>query len=642
MAGVDKRACHLQTCNLHMCGISGILNFDRENSVDETVIRKMTDTIVHRGPDGASVFTDGRVGFGFRRLSIIDIDHGMQPFFSPDGSIVLICNGEIYNYKELRAEMNARGHVTKTNCDVEIIVFLYMEYGVECIKKLNGQFAFALYDKKINQLFLGRDQFGICPLFYARTAESFVFGSEIKSIIQAPGVSREVNLNGLDQIFSFPGNIAPTTIFKGVHCLEAGHFALLRDGQLSNYEYWNLEYPDDGQQGSHTEQYYLDGLEELLLQSIKYRLISDVPVGFYLSGGLDSSLIGGMMRRLKNGDDFKSFSICFSNEKENKDINEQRFQRMVSEHINSQHHEVEFEWSNFESKIRDVIYHAETPLKETYNVCSLALSDLAQRENVKVVLCGEGADELFGGYAGYKFDRRSAENGSSFRDLQQIKREEVCNTLWGNPKFVYEKDEYDFSDTKSALYSDGVNSVYRDFNSIRKPAVDHKRLRNKHIFHQRSYVDFKLRLAGHLIADHGDRMTMANSVEGRYPFLDVNLIEFIKQIPPSLMLHGMTEKYPLKRLGEKYIPRQIINREKFGFVAPGSPQLLKSRNAWANDLLSYDTIKRQGFFNPDTIEHLKKLYVSDNFILNPPYDMDLLIIVITFNTLLEVFDVSLP
>ena len=294
-----------------MCGISGILNLDSEKPVEENVIAKMTSTIVHRGPDGNSIFTDKNVGFGFTRLSIIDLEHGMQPFFSPDKSIFLVCNGEIYNYKELKEEMRKKGHVTKTNCDVEIIVFLYMEYGVDCIKKLNGQFAFALYDKNKNQLFMGRDQFGICPLFYTRTAESFVFGSEIKSIIQVPGTSKEVDPSGLDQIFSFPGNIAPTTLIKGIHSLEAGHFALLKDGQLSTHEYWNLDYPNkDELEPPKDQSYYIDRLEELLLESVRYRLISDVPLGFYLSGGLDSSVIGGMMRKLKQNEDFKSFSIC--------------------------------------------------------------------------------------------------------------------------------------------------------------------------------------------------------------------------------------------------------------------------------------------------------------------------------------------
>ena len=623
-----------------MCGITGILNFDRENAVDGRVIEEMTNQIIHRGPDGAAVHTEGHLGLGFRRLSIIDLENGMQPFFSPDKSVVLVCNGEIYNYQELRADIEKRGHRTSTNCDVEIILFLYLEYGVECIKKLNGQFAFALYDKNTDQLFLGRDQFGICPLFYTRSREGFVFGSEMKCLLKAPGVSRKVDPSGLDQVFSFPGNIAPTTILKDIHSLEAGHFALLKDGKLSSHEYWNLDYPDlTAHQSPKDQSYYLEKLEDLLLQSVQYRLISDVPVGFYLSGGLDSSLLGGMMRKLKNEDDFKSFSICFTAE-ENKEINEQRFQRLVSQHINSRHHEVEFGWDNFEEKLKKVVYYAEAPLKETYNICSIALSDLARKENVKVVLCGEGADELFGGYAGYKFDR-NPNNDFALSGLEKIRKEQVSKTLWSNPKFVYEKDEYEFIETKQALYSDGLNAAYDSFDCLKHPAVDHNRMLNKHIFHQRSYVDFKLRLGGHLIADHGDRMTMANSIEGRYPFLDVNLIEFIREIPPDLMLKGMTEKYPLKKLGEKYIPKQVIDREKFGFVAPGSPELLKSRSEWLNDLLSYDAIKRQGIFNPDTIENLKKMYVQDDFILNPPYDIDLLIIVITLNMFLDVFDASI-
>ena len=621
-----------------MCGITGIFNLENERTVDKSLVVKMADQIDHRGPDDAAAYIDGHVGFGFRRLSIIDLEHGMQPFFNHDRSIVLVCNGEIYNYQELRHEIELKGYKLRTNCDVEIIVPLYMEYGVHCIKKLNGQFAFAIFDKNHNQLMLGRDHFGICPLFYSQKVDSFIFASEIKSILQVPEVSREVNMKGLDQIFSFPASISPTTLFKDIHSLEAGHFALLRNGEFSTHEYWNLDYPVQGEQEPRKdESYYIERLNELLLNSVKSRLVADVPVGFYLSGGLDSSLIGGMMRKLKNGDDFKSFSICFSESEENKNINEQRFQRLVSNHIDSLHNEIEFNWDNFGSKLQDVIYYAESPLKETYNICSMALSKRAKEEKVKVVLCGEGADELFGGYAGYIFDGQRVRNGNVMKDLQQLEKEELCKKIWGDPDFVYEKDEYEFKETKTALYSNEVNSFYSEFDCLKSPAVDHQRMKNKHVFHQRSYVDFKLRLGGHLIADHGDRMTMANNIEGRYPFLDVDLIEFTKQIPPDLMVNGMNEKYILKKLGERYVPNEVISREKFGFVAPGSPQLLKSKNEWVHDLLSYDMIKRQGFFNPDTIERLKKMYTRDNFILNPPYDIDLLVIVITFNMFLQVF-----
>ncbi|MGB3464122.1 MAG: asparagine synthase (glutamine-hydrolyzing) [Cyclobacteriaceae bacterium] len=622
-----------------MCGIAGVINLDKDHPVEKNVVKKMADQIIHRGPDDSAAYVDNNVGFGFRRLSIIDIDNGIQPFFNHDRSIILVCNGEIFNYKELRSEVEQKGHKLRTNCDVEIIVPLYMEYGIDCIKKLNGQFAFAIFDKNTNQLMLGRDHFGICPLFFSKNEESLVFASEIKSILEVPKFSREIGMTGLDQIFSFPANIAPATLFKHIHSLEAGHFAILKEGELTSHEYWNLDYPDvDEHEPVKDEAYYVERLDELLLNSVKSRLIADVPVGFYLSGGLDSSLIGGMMHKFQEEDPYKSFSICFSENEEDKAINEQRFQRMMSNHINSDHHEIEFSWDNFGSKLKDVIYYSESPLKETYNICSMALSKRARQEDVKVVLCGEGADELFGGYAGYKFDGQNRKHPKTMKDLQQIRKDELSKKLWGDTDFVYEKDEYEFRETKSALYSSQVNAVYSDFDCLNRPAVDHERMKNKHIFHQRSYVDFKLRLGGHLIADHGDRMTMANSIEGRYPFLDVNLIEFTRQIPPEMMVKGMTEKYILKKLGERYVPKEIFNREKFGFVAPGSPQLLKSGNEWIHDFLSYDMIKRQGYFNPDTIERLKKIYSRDNFILNPPYDIDLLIIVLTFNIFLQVFE----
>ncbi|WP_281322341.1 asparagine synthase (glutamine-hydrolyzing) [Flavobacterium aestivum] len=621
-----------------MCGISGIYNFDRERIAREDIIINMTDKIQHRGPDDSACYVDGHVGLGFVRLSIIDLSHGMQPFFSPDKSIVLTCNGEIYNYKELRSKMEAKGHIFKTNCDIEVLVYLYMEYGVDFLNMINGQFAFCLYDKKKEILFMARDHFGICPLFYANLDNALVYGSEIKAVLEHPDVSRRIDYKGLDQIFTFPANIAPITFFDDVKSLEPGHYAILRNNKLETKEYWNLDYPTaDYDYGQKSEEYYIENLNDLLLKSIQYRLNADVPVGFYLSGGLDSSLTGGMMRHLDKSKEFNSFSICFSNV-ENKDINEQRYQRLLSEQINSRHNEIEFGWDDFETKLRDVIYYSESPLKETYNICSIALSERAKREKIKVVLSGEGADELFGGYAGYKFDGRR-EGNIGYKDLEHLREDEVRKKLWGNPDFIYEKNENVFRESKQAIYSSLLNKSYQDFDCLQEPAIDHTRIKGRHHFHQRSYVDFKLRLGGHLIADHGDRMTLANNVEGRYPFLDIDLINFVKTVPPSLMVKNMEEKYILKKVAQKYVPSQIINREKFGFVAPGSPQLLKTNSEWINDLLSYDRIKRQGYFNPDTIERLKKMYSRDGFILNPPYDLDLLIIVLTFNMFIDIFDV---
>lgn len=622
-----------------MCGITGIYYNDREKKADLNVLKLMADKLYHRGPDDINCVAMHNVGFGFRRLSIIDLTHGAQPFYSPDKSIMLICNGEIYNYKELRRELGMKGYTFNTDSDIEVLVSMYMEYGHDFLKRLNGQFAVAIYDSNKDLLLLARDHFGICPLFYTEFDGALIFGSEMKAILEYPGVPRKIDPHGLDHLFTFPAIISPTTLLDNVRNLDAGHYLIYQKNKINIHEYWDLEYPDQQDIVAKNEDECIEQLDELLKKSIKYRLHADVPVGFYLSGGLDSSLIGGMMKSLDTDKKYDSFSICFSKETENKAINEQKYQRLMSNHLNTTHNEIDFSWSDFDSKLKDVVYFSESPLKETYNVCSLALSKAARDKNIKVVLSGEGSDELFGGYAGYKFDLFKM-NRSASNDLNSIYEQEVRRSLWGDEDFIYEKNEYEFKETKSAIYSKEINQIYNNFDCLSKPIINVNRLKGKHVFHKRSYVDFKLRLAGHLISDHGDRMSLANSVECRYPFLDVELIEFIKTIPPDLMLKNMNEKYLLKQVAAKYIPDEIINREKFGFVAPGSSNMLKNELEWINDLLSYDTIKRHGYFDPDTIERLKKIYMRDNFILNPPYDIDLLIIVLTFNVFMDVFKVS--
>lgn len=624
-----------------MCGITGIVYKDRQRPIDEKVIQRMADRIIHRGPDDYKTSIKGHVGFGFRRLSIIDLAHGAQPFTSEDGQIVLICNGEIYNYKELREEMGARGYRFRSGSDVEVLIPLYEVYGTDFLTKLNGQFAIAIDDRRNDLVLLARDHFGICPLYYTEQDEALIFGSEIKAIFGYPALSRRIALDGLDQIFTYPANVSPKTIFAQVYSVKPGHYAIYKNGQLTTAEYWDLEYPDEqsAKYEAKDEQYYLDGIEHLLGKSVSYRLNADVPVGFYLSGGLDSSLIGAFMSKVSPSRTFQSFSASFGNSEDNKTINEQKYQQIMSKYLQTEHNDVAFSWEDAEDKLRDVVYYAETPLKETYNLCSIALSNAARQKDIKVVLSGEGADELFGGYAGYKFDALRRDRGVS-DDMNELFDEEIRKTIWGDKEFIYEKNEYDFKETKQYLYSPVLRKEYNKFDCLKTAALDKKKMVGKHRFHQRSYADFRLRLSGHLIADHGDRMTLANSVEGRYPFLDVALIDFVKTIPPGMMLSNLNEKYLLKRLAGKMIPEDIIKREKFGFVAPGSPALLKTNKDWVNDLLSYDKIKAQGYFDPEAIERLKKLYVSESFVFNPPYDIDLLIIVLTFNMILDLFEID--
>jgi asparagine synthase (glutamine-hydrolysing) len=621
-----------------VCGIAGILDRNSHPDIDKEVLVKMGEAINHRGPDAASVVVEGNLGLSFKRLSIIDLSQGMQPIYSENNKIVAICNGEIYNYKELRKELKAKGYKFKSSCDVEVIVPLYQEYGIDFVKKLNGQFAFSLYDRRNETLFLVRDHFGVCPLFFTEVEGQLIFGSEIKAILQHPLVKKEVNLTALDQMFTFPGIVSPTTFFKGISSLKPGHYLKVTAGQTSLHEYWDLEYPlEQEQEEEKPEAYYIEKLEELFSKSVKYRLNADVPVGFYLSGGLDSSLVGAMMHKHRPGHRFKSFSISYPKE-EDKEHDESRFQRLVANQLNTNHHEINFDWERVAGNLRDAIYYSEGALKESYNTCSLALSQAVRDNNIKVILSGEGSDEFLGGYVGYRFDVQRRENQHEQKSIEDILDEQIREKLWGDSSFFYETNFHTLNETKEAIYSDLLNSKKNQFDCINNLEIDKTKLEGRHPFHKRSYLDLKLRLSDHLVSDHADRVNYANSVEGRYPFLDIELIEFIKTIPPSVKLKGLVEKYILKEMSKKYLPAEISRRQKFSWVAPSSIQLMKNNVEWVNDYLSEEKIRRQGYFNPATVERLKKMYTKDGFKLNIPFDQDLLMIILTFNIFLDVFE----
>ena len=616
-----------------MCGFAGYLDLRSGRAAKKEVLARMAQTLVHRGPDSSGYFLEEQFGLGFRRLSIIDLEGGNQPMTNEDHSIVLVCNAEIYNYRELKTGLEEKGHVFRTKCDVEVLLHLYEEDGVDFLNKLNGQFAFVIYDRKKKELFLARDQVGINPLYYTIADGVLIFASEIKAILEHPSVRREVDLTGLDQTLSFPGVVSPRTMFKGIESLKSGHYITVRNNDLRVTEYWDLDYPKLGELSyQRPESYYVDELKNLLAQAVKYRLQADVPVGFYLSGGLDSSLIAALVQGNTPNGHGRSFSISFTE----REISEVNYQRMVAQHVGSEHHEILFDWAEISERLPQMVYHCECPVKETFNTCSLALSEAAKSAGVTVILAGEGADELFAGYVGYRFDQLGLRAAKPY-DLETILEDELRERLWGDKDLFYEIDQYPLREVKTALYSSGVNELFAEFECLNFELVNKKRLRDRHFIHQRSYLDFKLRLSDHLLSEHGDRMALANSVEGRYPFLDINLIEFCREIPPDLKLNHFNEKYILKKTAEGLVPPEIINREKFGFRAPGSPYLLQQGIEWINDLLSYERIKRQGYFNPDVVERLKAQYSQSGFTLHPHLESDLLMIVITFGMLLDLF-----
>jgi asparagine synthase (glutamine-hydrolysing) len=567
-------------------------------------------------------------------LSIIDLESGDQPIYNEDGSVVLMCNGEIFNYLELKKVLIGKGHSFRTKSDVEVLLHLYEEHGIDFLDKINGQFAFVIYDRKNRRLFLARDHFGINPLYYTIVNGLFIFASEIKAILEHPQVPREVDLTGLDQTLSFPGLVSPRTMFKGIWSLKSGHHITVENGEVSVREYWDLDYPPLGAgSAGRSESDYVEELKELLTRSVSYRLQSDVPVGFYLSGGLDSSLIGALINQVAPDTRRHSFSIGFTDE----DISETKHQRLMAEFTHSIHNEILFDWSEIVERLSRMIYHCECPVRESYNTCSMALSAAARNAGVKVVLTGEGADELFAGYVGYRFDRFRDQKSKSY-DLETALEEELREKLWGDKDFFYEKDHHALREVKQTLYSARMNELRREFDCLNHGLINKERLRGRHPVHQRSYLDFKLRLSDHLISDHGDRMTLANSVEGRYPFLDIDLVEFSTRIPPELKLHDYVEKYILKRVADGLLPPEIVKREKFGFHAPGSPYLLQQGIEWIDDMVSHERIKRQGYFNPDVIDRLRTEYAQNGFKLNLPFEDDLLILVLTFSVFLDTFN----
>lgn len=617
-----------------MCGICGFVKFGNGvTGQDKHVIQNMNNKLLHRGPDAQDSLLFDNIALGFTRLSIIGLGNGMQPISNEDDSVLVVCNGEIFNYIELREELKLKGHVFKTSTDVEVIVHLYEEHHMDFLHKLNGQFAFALYDKRSKMMFCVRDHMGIIPFFYTFANNTFIFGSEIKAILEHPDVKREVDLVGLDQIFTFAGLISPRTVFKNINSLENGHYISINsEGRLEKKQYWDLTYPEQNElEEVKSEGYYIEKLEELFNNSIKLRLRADVPSGFYLSGGLDSSLIAMKIHEFAPGIQKEAFSIDFIDSQ----LSESTYQKLVAKKCGANLNQKVFFHDDISSRLQKSVYHSECPIKETYNTASLSLSETVRQKGIKVILSGEGADELFAGYVGYRFDKMRAMNVVNYPS--DPLEEQLREKLWGDKNFFYERNFLEFDAVKRSLYSADVNASFDEINCLNHFVIDKSKLHNRDMVNKRAYVDYKIRLVDHLISDHGDRMSMANSVEVRYPFLDKDFVEFSTKVPSDLKLKDFTEKYILKEMASKVVPKEIIEREKFGFVAPGSPYLLQKNIEYINDILSSDTIKKQGYFNPAQIEKLKNTYQQKDFSINAPFESDLLITVLTFGILQEEF-----
>ena len=612
-----------------MCGICGVFNKEAQGGrTQERVIEAMLRAIRHRGPDGSGTLILDQAALGFNRLSFIDLEGGMQPIQNEDQTISMICNGEIYNYRSLREELSAKGHIFRTKTDVEVILHLYEECGMDFPGRLNGQFAIALYDERKRQLLLVRDQIGISPLFYTVVGDKVVFASEIKAILEYPGVERKLNLKAVDQLMNFPGIVSPVTFFQGIYSLEGRHMLQIVQGQeIRNLEYWDLCYgPDEEDRG---EEYYVERLRELLKEAIARRLVADVPIGFYISGGLDSSVVACYIGKF-----LLNSYYSFSAEIGSGDLDESRFQKIIKDYVRSEHYSTKVAEQEIWENLSEVIYHAESAVKESYDVAAYLLSALVRQSPAKAVLTGQGSDEFFCGYVGYMLDL--------FRNMQKGKMSaqecEVNERLWGDPYFRYERNHPEIRNIHRMIYSQDIRGEIDSFSAWASSPINVDRVRGLSSQKRRSYIDYKLRLSDHLLGEHGDRMFFSHSVEGRHPFLDAELLSFVVTIPDKYKLNGTNEKYILKKAGRGIVPEEILKRRKFPFQAPGMSAMVKQ--AQDTRFLEDSLIRKYGVFDVDYVNEMKKVYTQSDFKLMGAYEIDYLLIVMTVTMLCERFSLT--
>jgi asparagine synthase (glutamine-hydrolysing) len=607
-----------------MCGITGIVS-SAGRWIEPDRLAKMTAMVEHRGPDDCGMYVEPSAALGHARLSILDLAGGCQPMSNEAGTLWITFNGEIFNYIELRNELVRKGHRFRTRTDTEVILHLYEEEGAEAVWRLNGQWAFGIWDIRTRTLFLSRDRIGIRPLFYTTAGRQFLFASEIKALFAHPEVSREIDPRGLDNIFTFWTALEPRTAFQNIHSLPPGHSLTWCDGRVAITQHWQPSYAPaeswtDAQPHSVADS--VETLRSLLEDATRLRLRSDVPVGAYLSGGLDSSLIVALMQRVGGGP-MRTFSIAF----DDAEFDESAHQRQVVRALKTDHVELRCSDADISRVFADVVWHAETPLVRTAPAPLLLLAAAAKSNGCKVVLTGEGADEMFGGYDIFKeakIRRFWARRPSSARRASLVKRLypylrdlqrqpaaylqaffHVASEDLANPCFSH-LPRWRLTSRLKVFFSDALRASLSDYDGYadvasRLPA-DHGRWDP---FCQSQYLETAHLLPGYLLSSQGDRVAMAHGVEGRYPFLDPNVVEFAARLDPRLKMKALNEKYLLKQVARDLVPAQVWRRSKQPYRSPDGRAFFKGRMAaYVEDLLSQDQLRRDGIFNPETVSRL--------------------------------------
>lgn len=579
-----------------MCGICGTLNFDREQHVDASLLQTMTDALIHRGPDGAGQYVNGSIGMGHRRLSIIDLGSGAQPMCNEDGTVWVTYNGEIYNFAELRDDLKTRGHRFKSASDTEVIVHAYEEWGEDCVRRLQGMFAFGLWDARNEILLLARDRVGIKPLYYTNTGRSLLFASELKALLLDPLVPRRRNLAAVHRFLTYYYLPGPETLFSDIYKLEPGHLLLVKRGQVQKKQYWDLSFDKSRKWRSLSEA--AEVLEPLLRQTIRDHLISDVPVGVLLSGGVDSTAI---LRHAveQTTHPVQTFTVAFAG---GAVADERPYARLAAERYGTEHHEITFSANEFREFLPKYVWHMEEPVCEPPAIALYHVAKLARDSSVKVLLSGEGGDEAFGGYETYR----------NIILLEQLKRTlgPAKGSLrlglgalgflgWGGaekyrklvdrqfPAYYRSRaavGDTVFSSPGSSLYTGEFAEIVRA--QQRDDVALHlgNAMNGRSVLDQMLYVDTKTWLPDELLVK-ADKMTMAASTELRVPLLDFRVLEFAASLPQQFKVRNWSTKRVLREALKRAVPPEILRRKKAGFPVPYASWLKTELKEYLSDTL---------------------------------------------------------
>jgi len=601
-----------------MCGIAGIYNFKDSREVDCKLLQRMTDVIQHRGPDADGIYVNGNIGLGHRRLSIIDLSEaGRQPMFSDDKQLVIVFNGEIYNYLEHREDLLKRGHRFYSRTDTEVIIYLYRKYGEECVQYLRGMFAFAIWDEQKQQLFLARDRIGQKPLYYYCDGERFVFGSELKCFLEDPTIPKEINYEALNDYFLYLYIPSPKTIYKNIYKLPPAHYMICsREGIRTIQEYWDISFAHIEEDKD--EKYFCEKLIEQFQEAVKIRLRSDVPLGAFLSGGVDSSGVVAMMAKSVNTP-VKTTSIGF----EEKEFNELDYARIVSQQYHTNHFERVVKTDAL-GIIDDVVWHFDEPFADSSSVPTYYVSKHS-REKVTVALSGDAGDENFAGYSKYPIDVMEEAMRRRIPDwikqgiiapvaklypqwdwLPQYFRAKffLTNLTQSHARGFFRTNTFMTEETRDNLFSADLQQAIGGYDPFSVVERFYNRADTDDPLSKVLYVDLKVLLPEDMLVKV-DRMSMAHSLEVRSPILDHIFMEFIATIPSRLKLNGQEKKYIFKKALTPYLPKEILYRKKQGFDSPLDSWFRNDLKGLLQETVLSSEALQRGFFNPS---YLKKMW----------------------------------